>query len=352
MNYRQLNLAKKEIICGGCDEEKPRELCKIARGFFKIERKDKFKETIKEALKILKEIKEKNPWKFTNYLCYVAYELTNSEKENILVKKILNEAIGSLDKIDEYYLKRKKEIQSYLKEFSKNKNIPKKSFEENINSLFLFIYLDKEKIKEIKSVVKKNSNEKEIFKVVSNIDQLWRQTVALCITARLFLEKLDFSKSLKLLNIALKQARKIRFYWVRDNAFEVISGTFLEVYHKKNESYFLNIAKSITNYIEDPWKKAKSICHIIKTEIREKNFKQVAEGINYINSNLFNKINYSDRKAMSILLISEVLNKIGKKDEANKFQKNALSILNHFNHNKRRNSLKEYEEFISLITIH
>ena len=364
-SFHVFDLAKKEIINAGCDEEKPRWLCELAKCFFEIKKKDKFKDTIKEALEILNKIKKEKPWKFTNYLCYTAYELSNLEKKEIMVKKILNEAISSLSEIDEFHLKRKNEIISYLKKFSENKKIlkylnfssenaifkninPKTLTKEDYNSFFSRIFLNKEKIEDIHSMVKKDFDEKKILKKISDINEHWRQAIALSAMSELFLEKSNFDKSLRILNIALKQAKKIRFYWVRDDTLEIISRTFLEIYRKKKQNLFLNRAELTTDFIKDSWKKARSICYIAQTEIKNGSFKQATQKINYAYSCLLNNINYLDRKAMSMLLISEVFDKIREEKKGNKFKMDAFSLLKLFNPNKIKESLEEYTEFVSL----
>jgi len=360
-----LNLTRKEIINAGCNEEKPRWSCKLAGCFSNAGRADKSKEMIIIALKNLRKIKNENSWKYTNYLCYLAYELSNLKENRILVNKILNDAMHSLPDTDKYYAQRKYEILSYLKKFSKNKSIKKKlkfynnrkiffgirlnePHEDSISSFFSRIFLTSKKIKEITLLVTYDFNEKKMLGFMEDIHELWRKAILLCIVSRLFLNKLDFEKSSRFLNIAQKQARNVEFYWVRDDTFEVIAQIFLELYVKKKKNLFLNNAEQITKKIQDPWKRARTICRLVKTEIHMNKFKNAIRHLNYVYIHLLNNIDYTDRKVMSMLIISEVYKKIEKHKKAHTLQMKAFSFVNSLKEQSRKKFLKEYNTYVSL----
>lgn len=374
----RISRARDEILRTTVVEEKPRELCKIARLYSRGGMPDRAKETLRTALKVLEDVKEKNPWKFTNHLCNVAYEMACLGEDRKIVRKLLERAIISVSDVDAYYTKRKKEVLSLLKRLSGDKRIwphlmfklesgiPADSrsgipFEQTFDFLYSYIFLSQGEIKSLKSLVEKDAGTPEILRAIANIDERWRQTVALATLSRLFLRDSKVKKAREILHVASRKTQEIEFYWARDNALEVISGTFLEVYSRNKGSAVPDGAKNSISLMKDPWKKARALCRIAGTHIREERFEQAAQEINYVHSHLLDRIDYRDRTAMSMLLIVEVFDKMNEnrannllsifnpdRRRANTLRRDAFSILDSFDHRKRKESLEEYEGFISL----
>lgn len=361
----RITLAREEILRAPVVEEKPRELCKIARLYSKKGMPEMAEETLRITLKVLEDVKEENPWKFTNYLCNTAYEMACLGKDGMIIREVLDRAIASLDNVDAYYMERKSEVLSLLKSLSGDKRlqpylrfrlkngIPTDSrsripFEQTFDFLYSYIFLSPKEITSLNSLVETNAGTLEIARTISSIDERWRQAVALAILSRLFLKDSKAKKVREILSLASKKAKEIEFYWVRDNAYEVISGTFVKAYHKDNQSALLDNAKLMISHIKDTWKQARSYCRIAKVHLEGKRFKQAAQELNYVHSHLLEKIDYRDRTAMSMLLIAEVLEKIDKNRRANKLRKEAFSILDAFDQDKRKESFEEYKKFISL----
>lgn len=359
---RELDLQREEIInregiVGVV--EKPRELCEIARHYSETGRLDKAEETVKKALEMAEAVKGECPWKFTNNLCYAAglFVLCGNHDE---ARGILGRAIKSLADIDAHYLKRKKEIFSYLKMFSENKHVlnnldfnprNKKLTEahaqEPPDDVQLHTFFTDKRVKELESAVENNLSNKEISNVVSGIDEEWKQAIALVIISRFFLGKSNVKRASGTLNLALKKGKTVPCYWDRDRVLENISEIMLEAYSICRKERLLEKAKGITTLMKDHWKRARALCRIARTLIEEKRFEQAAQELNHIHSHLLDRIDYRDRTAMSMLLIAEVFDNLDEVKRAKELRRDTFSILNSFEPNKRNESLEEFEEFIS-----
>ena len=361
--------------------ERPRELCKIAILYSKIGRLGRAEKILERALQVQQSVKEEAPWKFTNNLGYMAYALTKMGGDGAVVKEILRQAVSSLDAIDIYYKKRKKEILSYIKRFLEEERIQHCMDLSPRAEIFIGIhpqappdrdelhrFLNDEKVEELRASVENDIGNEELLEIVSSIKDPWIQAVSLLMSSRMFLSKSNGERALQLLDNASKKVDSVHCYWDRDRVLENISVTLLEIYDHRGNVHLLDKAQKITTYMKDPWKRARALCRIVETHIEKKQFKHAAHGINSIHSHLLDRIDYRDRTAMSMLLIAEVFDKINEKrannpgrgflpifnsyDEdrrrANKLRRDAFSILDSFEHSKRKASLHEYEEFISL----
>jgi len=361
--------------------ERPRELCKLAILYSKIGRQGKAEKILERALQVQQLVKEEAPWKFTNNLGYMACALAEIGGDGAAVKGILHQAISSLDVIDTYYGKRRKEILAYIKRFLEDERIqhcldlsPRAEIFIGIHSQEppdrdeLHNFLNDEKVEELNALVENDAGNEELLEVVSSINEPWIQAVSLLVCSRLFLSKSNGERALQLLDKASKKVDSVHCYWDRDRVLENISETLLAICDNRGNEHLLDRAQKITVHMKDPWKRARALCRIVETHIEKRQFEHVAYVINSIHSQLLDRIDYRDRTAMSMLLIADVFDKISEKrannlgrdsltifnpfDEdrrrANKLRGDALSILDSLEHGKREESLDEYEEFISL----
>lgn len=383
--FQALELAREDVLRAGVDEEKPRELCAIARCFLENGKAARSREVLDEALALLDKIKDENPWKYTNYTIYAAHEMSQFDGGRAAAKELLRRAYSSLPAVDKQYWERKSEILSYLKGFAQEAplneylcfNIRDKMFRhveamnpkrQSIDSLFLHIFLSQSKTKEIKALADENAGEDEILKAVSGIGERWREAIAFAILARLFLEKGDSDGSRALFARALTAAKQVRYYWVRDEALLAIAGCHLEAYRITKAARHMACATRITGLLKDPWKKARSLCGIAQSYADESNHSEASRIINGVVSQLLGKIDYRHRTAMSLLLMSEAHRELGERNKpgrrghllpflsilnpdrrkAERLRRQAHLLLDACTAQERKEALDEYDEFISL----
>jgi len=383
---RLLELATEQYLSVGPLEERPKELCAVAKIYSKLGLVEESRKIISKILEVLSQLREESPWKYTNYLSYTAH-LMMQDEDRPGAFDLLEEAVRSLPAIDDHYQERKQEIllhlQHYLKikdlrehlayselpDIQKDPKLPRIPFDQDFDFLFSYIYLSQELVKALRDVVLRNVERDQIIALVSDIKEEWRQSVSYAILARFFIEHASNVRADYMLEAALHIAAQIPFYWVEDNALEVISGVYAEMYSKKRDQKLLSKAKDVLFEIKDPWKKARSLCRLANVHLQRGEVKLASEIINVIYNDLLMEINYTERKAMSMLLITEVFdaNQLAEKSDLRIFslrgllrifngrvrqvkllRKGAHSILNSLPSHKKKESLEEFSRFISI----
>lgn len=380
--FQALELSREDVLKAGVDEEKPRELCAIARCFLENGKATRSREVLDEALALLDKIKDENPWKYTNYTICAAHEMSQFDGGRAAARELLHTAYSSLPAIDKQYGKRKSEILSYLKGFAQEAplneclcfSIHEEMFRgveadnphgQSIDSLFLHIFLTERKTNDIKALAERRAGLDKVLKEVSGIGERWREAVAFAILARLFLEGGNSERSRALFARALTAAKQVRFYWVRDEALLAIAGCHLEAYRRTKAVRHMTRAVRITDLLKDPWKKARSLCAIGQVYTDEGNHREASVAVNRVFSQLLEKIDYRHRTAMSMLLMSEAHMELGERDKhgrrghllhflnpdrrkAEHLRRRAHLLLDACTPQERKEALDEYEEFISL----
>ncbi len=383
--FEALELAREEVLKAGIDEEKPKKLCEIAACFSRNGRPLRSKELIDESLEVLEAIRTESPWKYTNYLAYIAYVISQSEGGNSTAKGILDRALSSLPGINDYYGRRKQEILSFLRGFAEDEGIKKglvfdsgeekfKNVEvqaptrKSVDHMQSEACLSPEKIKMIKQFVKNNANQKDMGELVSSIDERWRQAVSWVVLSMRLLEKGDAQEALSVLDKALTTTKRVRFYWVRDKALIIIIGAYLNIYEETSILQAKTRVQQIPELIKDHWKRARGLCTIAAALIDDNKSKEAAEILNHVYSHLLGRINYSHRTAMSMLLLSNIYGGLSENSPIGRIRKRlpalgildknkrraetlrmeAERILESYPSSERQEALDEYDEFVSL----
>jgi len=363
--------AREEIVKSGPQEERPRELCKVARRYAAMGQRELAEQTLNVALALLDKIRQESPWKFTNYLCLVAWELAKVEAGTKTSQEILERAVESLPAIDAHYANRKQEVLSLLRgipvdeemrhylnyspegaEPHTRSGVP---YEQTMQFLCSYVYLDAATIKCLKESVHKGGVPLQAVNVISDA---WRRSVALAFFSRLCLGGHDAERALMALSLAEEEAAAIPFYWVKDNALEVLSGTYLEVHHMDPGRGGVLEAQRVALQIKDPWKRSRALCRIAEVHRALGEWRLAAEKLNLVFLELLGRIDYRERAAMSMFLMADVFDVLGEGKWPTMFNRNrrkatalrtrAKAILKSMDEQKMTEALEEYERFISL----